>query len=184
MISAYARVRATLDEERYIAAARNAVHFLRSHLYDARMGTLRRSWKGEAAPIPGFAEDYAFLVQGLLDLYEASADPEALNWAIALQSKQDELFWDSRSGGYFCSAADDALIKVRLKHDHDGSEPSANSVSALNLLRLSRMLHEEKYAQRAGAVFTAFSTALNDARQAFPRWSPHGSTPRPGLVRP
>jgi uncharacterized protein len=187
MISAYGRVGAAFNDERYIAAAAKAAHFIRSHLYDANTGTLRRSWKGEAAAtIPGFAEDYSFLIQGLLDLYEASADPDALNWAIALQSKQDELFWDSKAGGYFCSAASDPLIKVRLKHDHDGSEPSANSVSALNLLRLSRMLHEEKYAQRARAVFTAFSAALNDAPASIPimvaAWQYSQAEPRQAVI--
>jgi uncharacterized protein len=103
-----------------------------------------------------------------LDLYESSADYEALNWAIALQSKQDELFWDSNAGGYFCAAPGEALVKVRLKHDYDGSEPSANSVSALNLLRLSRMLHEDKYAQRANEVFTAFSATLQESPASVP----------------
>ncbi|HEU4678327.1 MAG TPA: hypothetical protein VFS35_02325 [Terrimicrobiaceae bacterium] len=121
MISAYARVGAALDDERYKAAAAKAARFLRQHLYDAHRGTLHRSWTREAATIPGFAEDYAFLIQGLLDLYEASADAEALEWAVALQKKQDELFWDAEAGGYFCSMAGDPLVKVRLKQDHDGA---------------------------------------------------------------
>ena len=104
-------------------------------------------------------EDYAFLIQALLDLYQASADTQALDWAIALQRKQDELFWDARSGGYFESSAEDQLVKVRLKQDYDGAEPSAKSVSALNLLRLSRMLHQEHYADRAKDIFSTFSAA-------------------------
>ncbi len=169
MISAYARVGAALDDERYVAAAAKAARFLRRHLYDAYSGALRRSWNREAATIPGFAEDYAFLIQGLLDLYEASADAEALQWAVALQSKQDELFWDSEAGGYFCSMADDPLVKARLKQDHDGAEPSASSISGLNLLRLSRMLHDDQYAQRAKALFEAFSGTLNDAPASVPQ---------------
>ena len=118
--------------------------------------------------IPGFAEDYAFLIQALLDLYQASADSQALDWAIALQRKQDELFWDARSGGYFESAAEDQLVKVRLKQDNDGAEPSANSVSALNLLRLSRMLHEERYANRAKDIFSTFSAASHERARECP----------------
>ena len=138
MIFAFARAGAALDDARYVRVAARAARFVRNRLYDAKTGTLRRFWKEKTAQIPGFAEDYAFLIQALLDLYQASADSQALEWAIALQRKQDELFWDAMSAGYFESAAEDQLVKVRLKQDHDGAEPSANSVSALNLLRLSR----------------------------------------------
>jgi uncharacterized protein YyaL (SSP411 family) len=104
-----------------------------------------------------------------LDLYQASADSQALDWAIALQRKQDELFWDARSGGYFESSAEDQLVKVRLKQDFDGAEPSANSVSALNLLRLSRMLHQEHYANRAKDIFSTFSAASQNAPATAPQ---------------
>ena len=168
MISAFARVGVALNDARYVRAAARAARFVRNHLYDAKTGTLRRSWKEGTAQIPGFAEDYAFLIQALLDLYQASADSQALDWAIALQRKQDELFWDATSGGYFESSAEDQLVKVRLKQDHDGAEPSANSVSALNLLRLSRMLHEED-TQTAPKTFS-------------PPSPPHRRTrPRPSL---
>jgi uncharacterized protein YyaL (SSP411 family) len=169
MISAFAQVGVALNDARYARAASNAARFVRNHLYDAKSGTLRRSWKEGTAQIPGFAEDYAFLIQALLDLYQASADSQALDWAIALQRKQDELFWDASSGGYFESSAEDQLVKVRLKQDYDGAEPSANSVSALNLLRLSRMLHQEHYANRAKDIFSTFSDALQNAHATVPQ---------------
>jgi uncharacterized protein len=169
MISAFARIGAALNEARYARAASSAARFVRNHLYDAKSGTLRRFWKEETANIPGFAEDYAFLIQALLDLYQASADSHALDWAIALQRKQDELFWDSKSGGYFESSAEDQLVKVRLKQDYDGAEPSANSVSALNLLRLSRMLHQEHYANRAKDIFSTFFAASWNAPASAPQ---------------
>jgi uncharacterized protein YyaL (SSP411 family) len=169
MISAFARTGAALDDERYIRVAAKSARFVRNNLYDAKTGTLRRSWKEGTAAIPGFAEDYAFLIQALLDLYQASADSQALEWAIALQRKQDELFWDASSGGYFESASEDQLVKVRLKQDYDGAEPSANSVSALNLLRLSRMLHEEHYANRAKDIFSTFFAASQNAPASAPQ---------------
>ncbi len=185
MISALARVGAALNDERYITAARNAARFVRNHLYDATTEVLRRSWNEGAAQIPGFAEDYAFVIQGLLDLYESGADSDALNWAISLQKKQDELFWDAGAGGYFCSTAD-PLINMRLKLDHDGSEPSASSVSALNLLRLSRMLHEDHYAQRAMRIFAAYLAGLNNAPTSVPyllgAWLFSQSEPRQAVI--
>ena len=169
MISAFARTGAAFNDEPYVRVAAKSARFVRNNLYDANTGTLRRSWKEGTAAIPGFAEDYAFLIQALLDLYQASADSQTLEWAIALQGKQDELFWDARSGGYFESAAEDPLVKVRLKQDHDGAEPSANSVSALNLLRFSRTLHEEHYANRAKDIFSTFSAASQNAPATAPQ---------------
>ena len=104
-----------------------------------------RSWRGEAGSIAGFAEDYAFLIQGLLDLYEADWEVDWLKWALELQERQDALFWDETGGGYFSSAAGDPLVPLRMKEDYDGAEPSANSISALNLLRFARMLHDEAF---------------------------------------
>jgi len=186
MISAFARVGAALNDARYVRTAANAARFIRTHHYDSKSGTLRRSWNEGTAQIPGFAEDYAFLIQALLDLYQASADSEALEWAIALQRKQDELFWDAEAGGYFCSTAEDLLVKVRLKQHHDGAEPSANSISALNLLRLSRMLHQDHYARRAEGIFSAFSAALKNAPAAAPQmlaaWQFSQSEPRQAVI--
>ena len=169
MISAFAQVGVALNEARYVRAAATAARFVSNHLYDAKTGTLRRSWNEGTAQIPGFAADYAFLIQALLDLYQADADSQKLDLAIALQRKQDELFWDAKSGGYFESPAEDQLVKVRLKQDYNGAEPSANSVSALNLLRLSRTLHAENYANRAKDIFSTFSAALRNAPAGVPQ---------------
>jgi uncharacterized protein YyaL (SSP411 family) len=68
-----------------------------------------------STPIEGFVDDYAFLIRGLIDLYEAYYDPRWLEWAEALQTKQDELFLDREGGGYFSSDATDASIVLRMK---------------------------------------------------------------------
>ena len=79
----------------------------------------------------GFADDYAFLIQGLLDLYEASFDVGWLRWAVELQEIQDRLFCDENRGGYFSSAGKDPSILLRLKEDNDSAEPAASSVAAI-----------------------------------------------------
>jgi uncharacterized protein YyaL (SSP411 family) len=132
----------------YLGAATRAAEFIQRELHDPATGTLYRSWREGRSDIPGFAEDYAFLIQGLLDLYEAGFEIRWLQWAEKLQGKMDELFWDaerggvesSRAGGYFNSRADDPTVIVRMKEDYDGAEPAPNSVAALNLLRLDWML--------------------------------------------
>ena len=87
----------------------------------------------------GFADDYAFVIQGLLDLYEASFDVSWLQFAIELQETQDRLFLDEERGGYFSSTGQDATILLRMKEDNDSAEPAASSVAALNLLRLAQL---------------------------------------------
>ena len=140
MISAFAKGAQVLGDEACLAAATRAAEFVQSELYDTKTGVLYRSWREGRGDIPAFAEDYAALIQGLLDLYEAGFEIRWLQWAEQLQARMDELFWDAAQGGYFNSRADDASIIVRLKEDYDGAEPSPNSLAAMNLVRLSRMV--------------------------------------------
>jgi len=140
MISALARGAQVLGEPARLAAATRAADFLFKELRDPSTGTLYRSWREGRSDIPGFAEDYACLIQGLLDLYEAGFDIRWLRWAEELQDRMDELFWDGEHGGYFNSRADDPTVIVRLKEDYDGAEPAPNSVAVSNLIRLDWML--------------------------------------------
>ena len=140
MISALAKGAQVLGEPAHLAAATRAAEFLRAELWDEATGTVFRTWREGRGDIPGFAEDYACVIQGLLDLYEAGFEVRWLQWAERLQARMDELFWDAVRGGYFNSRADDASVLVRLKEDYDGAEPAPNSVAAMNLVRLDWML--------------------------------------------
>ena len=140
MISALAKGAQVLGEKTHLAAARRAAEFIQRELYDPKTGALYRSWREGRSDILGFAEDYACLIQGLLDLYETGFEIRWLQWAEQLQAKMDELFWDAGRGGYFNSRADDPTVIVRLKEDYDGAEPAPNSIAAMNLIRLDWML--------------------------------------------
>ena len=169
MISAFAKAGAALQQPELVDMAKKAALFLRAQLTDPRSGELRRSWREGKVLETGFAEDYAFLIQGLLDLYEASFEISWLRWAVELQSIMDRLFWDEVEGGYFSSAAGDPHLLVRLKEDYDGAEPSANSVAALNLLRLSRMIGDEQAARKADRIFDLSSQTLERMPAAVPQ---------------
>ena len=156
MISAFARAAQVLSEPDYLLAATRAADFARDCL--TRQGILVRSFREGASNVEGFADDYAFLIQGLLDLYETSFDIAWLLQAVELQAKQDELFADQELGGYFSVRADAPHILLRMKEDYDGAEPSPNSIAALNLLRLSRMTGDESLAKRAEKTIAAFSS--------------------------
>ncbi|KAI0227359.1 Spermatogenesis-associated protein 20 [Lamellibrachia satsuma] len=178
MISAYAKAGQVIDDDSYTDRALQTVQFLRTHMFRSASGVLLRSCYTSAdgdtvtqtsVPIEGFSDDYAFLIQGLLDLYETSHDPDLLEWAELLQTKQNELFWDERNGGYFTSPAGDESVILRMKSDQDGAEPSANSVSALNLLRLSHYLNHTDWRDRAGRTMGAFSQTLEQVPVALPQ---------------
>jgi uncharacterized protein YyaL (SSP411 family) len=152
-----------------LAAAVRAAEFLRRELFDENSGVVFRAWREGRGATGGFAEDYAFLVQGLLDLYEASFDARWLQWAERLQGKMDELFFDTERGGYFNSRADDVNLVLRLREDYDGAEPAPSSVAALNLLRLAAMLHREDFRERGLRTIEAFRAQWLGAPYALPQ---------------
>jgi uncharacterized protein YyaL (SSP411 family) len=186
MISALAAAHRVLGPEGgHLAAAVRAAEFLRRELHDETTGRLYRTWRAPAAGDPrpgrgtteGFAEDYAYLVQALLDLYEASFEIRWLQWAERLQATMDELFWDADHGGYFNSAAGDASIVLRLKEDYDGAEPAPGSVAALNLLRLAAIRGDdgaggaarEGCRARGRRTIEAFAARWSRAPHALPQ---------------
>lgn len=175
MISALAKGHQVLggaahsENSPYLAAATRAAEFLRAELWDDTSRTLYRSWRETRSDIPGFAEDYAFLIQGLLDLYEAGFEVRWLQWAEQLQARMDELFWDREKAGYFNSRADDPSVLVRLKEDYDGAEPAPSSVAANNLVRLDWMLGTAGARERAVATVGAFRAHWSSHPHALPQ---------------
>lgn len=120
----------------YLEAALRCACFIERELFDARRGVLRRAWRDGPASIDGFAEDYACVIAGLLDLHQATLDGRWLRLAETLQATLDAHFWDEADGGYFAARAGTELV-LRLKDDYDGAEPAASSVALSNLTRLS-----------------------------------------------
>jgi uncharacterized protein len=169
MISAYARAAQVFDEPRYLEAATRAAKFLRANLYDEKSKLLFRSYRDGRSAVEGFADDYAFVVQGLLDLYEASFDIDWLKFAMQLQETQDRLFLDEKNGGYFSTSGKDESVFLRMKDDNDSAEPAASSVAALNLLRLSQFRNDNKIAERARETIDAFATTLSHFPSAMPQ---------------
>jgi uncharacterized protein YyaL (SSP411 family) len=165
MISGFAKGFQTLGDRRYLIGAQRAGDFLQKKLYQGR---LLRSYRGTAGVTNGFAEDYAFLIQGLLDLYEADFDVRWLRWAGELQVQMNALFADPK-GGYFSTEAGASDILFRMKEDHDGAEPSANSVAAMNLARLARIFDRKEFQHAAARVLGAFHVALERMPAALPQ---------------
>jgi uncharacterized protein YyaL (SSP411 family) len=169
MISAYARAAQVLNEPRYLESAMCAAKILRTQLYDDSHKTLFRNYRGGRSEVEGFADDYAFVIQGLLDLYEASFDVGWLRFAIELQETQDRLFLDDKSGGYFSTSGRDKSVVLRMKDDNDSAEPAASSVAALNLLRLAQFRDDKQMEERGKKTISAFSATLARFPSAMPQ---------------
>ena len=169
MISAFARGYQVLDEPRYLEAARSAAQFIMSKLYNKESQTLFRRYRDGESRFEGTLQDYAFLVTGLLDLYEASFDIHWLEDAIVLTKKQNEIFWDPRDGGFFDISGHDKSILIRTKEDYDGAEPTGNSVAALNLFRLSQITDNKGWRTMAEKTITVFGEHLKQLPEGLPQ---------------
>ena len=168
MISAFAKAGRVFNEPSYLDAAKKAAAFLLATMQQPDGSLLRRYRAGDAR-IEGMLDDYAFLAQALLDLYEATFDFSYLRQALALTGKQQELFEDQDSGGFFASAQADATRLMRLKDDYDGAEPSGNSAALMNLLRLSRITGSAVFETSARRLIAAFSERMAANPYAMPQ---------------
>src|SRR5438045_1505520 len=169
MISAFARAAQLLNDVYYLEAGTQAANFIRANLYDESRKILFRSYREGRGEVEGFADDYAFVIQGLLDLYEASFDPGWLRFALELQGQMDALFWDNESGGYFTVTGHDSNIWLRLKENNDSAEPAASSVTALNSARLAAIRNDGELLARAKKTVRAFARQLAHFPSALPQ---------------
>jgi len=165
MIATMAKANQVLGEVRYLEAARHAAYFLKQNLVADR-GLLRRYRNGEAT-FDGYLDDYAYLISGLLTLYETDFDLSWIDWARELQAKQDQLLWNQQLGAYYFSRAGDPHLIRRSVDFVDGARPNSNAVSALNLLRLFALTSHAPYQEKAKALLTANGGNLSRQPGAF-----------------
>jgi uncharacterized protein YyaL (SSP411 family) len=190
MIAAFSRTARTLPgladdalagAAPYLRAAQRAAAFVRDRLWLADTGTLLRRFRAGHAEIDGYAEDYAYLIFGLLELFQADGDPGWLEWAVTLQRRQDELFWDEADGGWFSTTGRDRSVLLRMKEDYDGAEPTASSVSVLNLLTLSHLIDNPQWTQRIDRTLKLFGARLEQIGRAVPMMAAALSTSLAGM---
>ena len=168
MIAALAHASQVFEEPKYLASAQATAQFVHSHLYDSKSQRLRRSYRAGSATIDGFLDDYTGLIFGLLELYSADFDIKWLQWAVALQEKQDELFWDSQAGGYLDTSAGDPYLLARTRESYDGAEPSPNSRAAMNLLRLAQITDRDDWREKSRRTISSFGALLATDPEAVP----------------
>jgi hypothetical protein len=172
MLAAFARAARILPEaearSRYLAAAIRSATFLEQHMWDARRQIVNRRYREGDSAIDGYAEDYAYLVFGLLELFQASGDPRWLEWARLLQKRQDDQFWDSENGGWFNTTGNDPSVILRMKEDYDGAEPSPSSMSVLNLLMMAHLTNEAELFDKIDRTLRMFGPQIGKLARAIP----------------
>jgi uncharacterized protein YyaL (SSP411 family) len=172
MIAALARAARTLpspaSRSRYLAAARKAADFVRTRLWVEPEGRLLRRYRDGEAAIDAYAEDFASLIYGLLELFQADGDVTWLDWAVSLQEKQDALFRDPSDGGWFSTTGTDPNVLLRLKEDYDGAEPSAGSLSTHNLITLGHLVGDSDYLAKAERALARYGARAGSASRAIP----------------
>ncbi len=165
MISALAYAGRILDKPLYIKAAQKALTFIETRMTDRHGRLLHRFRDGEAG-IKTYADDYAFLIRGILELSSSTNEPLYLEKAIRLQQQMYDDFWDREKSGFFLTDADTDL-PVRPKELYDGATPSANSVSLHNLLQLFSMTGDTHWKEKADQLIRAFSGSVSQRPSAF-----------------
>ena len=168
MLGAFARAFSVLGDEQYLAAAEKNLAFLQNNVWDAKRKVLYHRWRDGVSDQVQLLESYAFLLSGVLDLYEATLAPKHLDFALALADAMLAHFYDQDNGGFWQSTAGAKDLILRIKEDYDGAEPSGNSVAIMSLLRLAHITERKDLASAAEKSLRLFAQRLQQLPQAVP----------------
>ena len=159
MIAALAKAAIVLNEPVYLDAAEKAAEFV---LHSISKGErLLKRYRNGVAALDAHLDDYAFMAWGLLELYEATFATKYLSQALDLMNIMVEDFWDDKNGGFFLGSDQSEKLIVRSKTAYDGAIPSGNSVAVMNMVKLTRITGNTKWAELAEKTIRAFSEDVN-----------------------
>jgi uncharacterized protein YyaL (SSP411 family) len=167
MIASLAKGGRVLNRPEYAEAAAKSARFLLERL--RRDGRLLRTYRNGDARLTGYLNDYSFLIEGLLNLYEARFERTWLAEALELTDTAVEHYFDEQGGAFFFTADDGEKLIARSKNPHDSAIPSGNSVMAMNLLRLAILFDRKDLREKAESIFRTFGVQVAQAPPAFER---------------
>jgi uncharacterized protein YyaL (SSP411 family) len=162
MLASFAEAGAALNRPEYVEAARRNAEFVLSNLRCD--GLLRRTYKDGVAKFNAYLEDYSFFIEGLVILYETTAETRWLNEALTLTDRMIDEFWDETNGGFYFTGNSHETLIVRSKDYFDNATPSGNSVAAIVLLRLAILNGRDDYRN----VATAVLNQIADSARKYP----------------
>ena len=158
MIAALSRAARVLANDDYLRAAQAAATFILKSMRTSHGGLYHQYMEGEPA-VGGFLDDYAFLIWGLIELFQATFIPVYLQEALSLTERASELFWDARTGSFF-STAEDSELPIRMKESYDGAVPSGNAIAASNHIRLGRLTGRPELEEKSFRILDAFGKRI------------------------
>jgi uncharacterized protein YyaL (SSP411 family) len=167
MLGAFARAYAVLGDEKYRVVAERNVAFVFANLWDDAGNALFHRWRDGERDRVELLEGYAFMLGGVVELYEATLEPRYLDFAISLAKAMLAKFFDAENGGFWQSLAAKDLI-LRVKDDYDGAEPSGNSVATMALLKLGAITGQHEFIEAAEKTLGLFATRMQQVPQAVP----------------
>ena len=165
MMASFAEAGVVLSRPDYTDAARKNASFVISNLY--RDGALLRTWKDGVVKFNAYLEDYAFLIEGLVTLFETTGEFRWLTKALGLAEIMIAEFWDEDTGGFFFTGKRHERLIVRSKDYFDNATPSGNSVAALALLKLSLLSGKEQYRNLATAILREVGDSIRRYPSGF-----------------
>jgi uncharacterized protein len=168
MLGALARAGVILKDDSYLAAAERNAAFVKAKLWDSAPRILYSRWRDGQRDTVQLLESYAFLLSGLLELYQCTLNPEHLEFAIALADGMLKRFYDAKDGGFWQAPQDATDLILRVKDDYDGAEPSGNSVAIMSLFKLAALTERKEYRDAAEKSLKLFSDRLQRIPQAVP----------------
>ncbi len=166
MLGALARSGVVLKEDSYLKAATKNLEFLHAKLWDAKTQTLYHRWRDGERDSVQLLEAYAFLLAGVIEVYQCTLEPRHLEFAVALADGMLKRFYDPEHGGFWQSPPGTGDLILRVKEDYDGAEPSGNSVATLSLLKLFALTERKEYRDAADKSLRLFSDRLQRIPQA------------------
>ncbi len=166
MIAALAIGGRVSGNRRLTEAAEKAADFLLTRMVNEKERLLA-VYRNGASSLKGYADDYAFLIWGLIELYETTYKPVYLQQAIKLNDEFTDYFWDHENGGFFLYGKDSEQLISRPKEAYDGATPSANSAAAVNLVRLARLTGKFELEERARQIINTFSGSIEGYPAGF-----------------
>jgi uncharacterized protein YyaL (SSP411 family) len=159
MIAALAHGARAFEEPRYAEAARRAADFVIEHMYDRKTDSWARAWR-HGSSMSATADDYAYFMWGMVELYETDFNARWLGHALQLDRSLTAGFWDDEKGGYFLAPKQGEQLFTRNKDCEDTALPSSNSVAALALIELSRITGKSEYESRANRILQLFAKTI------------------------
>jgi uncharacterized protein YyaL (SSP411 family) len=165
MISSFVDGFKVTENEKYLKGAKKATRFILEEM--RKGGHLMRVFNQGKSQVKGYSEDYAFFIQALIDLYEATFEIDWLKEADELNRKMVQQFWDERNGGFFFTGKENETLITRSKNPYDNVIPSSNSVALFNLIRLGYLTGEESLKQKAEQIIHLFYKFLSEHPSGF-----------------